>query len=157
MLTPLGLDVDGFGRYNTRMTNNNNEQGNDMTYNFANTIGGKLCAELRTEVMEAIVVPNSMLPAKFHDNVRGGRTLARLEQLTEKRDGITDHVKLKALRERNVARLSAQVDEGSHDITKPFDYSANECDELQLHRNKSILIDGMISGGLLSDDDLTED
>lgn len=138
------------------MTNNNNTQGND-TYNFANTIGGKLMAKLRVEMMECIVVPNSMLPEKFHDDVRGGRTLKRLEELTETRDSVTDHTKLKDLRERNVQRLMAQVAEGSRDIDGPFDWSGNEENELQLHRNRNALIDGMISGGVITEDDLLED
>jgi len=132
---------------------------------FENTIGGQLVAELRQLTREMIVVPNSCLPAEMHDNVRGGRTLARLEQLCEKRDGITAHTKLKALKARNVERLAAQVDSKSvfaaHgdfvDLTGELDYSDNECDDLQLTKNMQALVGGMVNGGIIDADDLLED
>ena len=132
---------------------------------FENTIGGKLVAELRKVTREMIVVPNSCLPAEFHDDVRGGRTLARLEELCEKRDGITAHTKLKALKARNVERLAAQVEAKSvfaaHgdfvDLTGELDYSDNECDDLQLTKNMQALVGGMVNGGLIDADDLLED
>ena len=132
---------------------------------FENTIGGKLVAELRQATRELIVVPNSCLPAEMHDNVRGGRTLARLEELCEKRDGITAHTKLKALKARNVERLAAQVEAKSvfaaHgdfvDLTGELDYSDNECDDLQLTKNMQALVGGMVNGGLIDADDLLED
>ena len=132
---------------------------------FENTIGGQLVAELRQLTREMIVVPNSCLPADMHDNVRGGRTLARLEQLCEKRDGITAHTKLKALKARNVERLAAQVEAKSvfaaHgdfvDLTGELDYSDNECDDLQLSKNMQALVGGMVNGGIIDADDLLED
>jgi hypothetical protein len=132
---------------------------------FENTIGGQLVAELRQLTREMIVVPNSCLPAEMHDNVRGGRTLARLEQMCEKRDGITAHTKLKALKARNVERLAAQVDSKSvfaaHgdfvDLTGELDYSDNECDDLQLTKNMQALVGGMVNGGIIDADDLLED
>ena len=131
---------------------------------FENTIGGQLVAELRQLTREMIVVPNSCLPAEMHDNVRGGRTLARLEQMCEKRDGITAHTKLKALKARNVERLAAQVDSKSvfaaHgdfvDLTGELDYSDNECDDLQLTKNMQALVGGMVNGGIIDADDLLE-
>ncbi len=132
---------------------------------FENTIGGQLVAELRQLTREMIVVPNSCLPADMHDNVRGGRTLARLEQMCEKRDGITAHTKLKALKARNVERLAAQVEAKSvfaaHgdfvDLTGELDYSDNECDDLQLTKNMQALVGGMVNGGIIDADDLLED
>ncbi len=132
---------------------------------FENTPGGKLVAELRQATRELIVVPNSCLPAEMHDNVRGGRTLARLEELCEKRDGITAHTKLKALKARNVERLAAQVEaktiRNGHgdfvDLDSALDYSDNECDDLQLSKNMQAMVGGMISGGIIEADDLLED
>ena len=132
---------------------------------FENTIGGQLVAELRQLTREMIVVPNSCLPADMHDNVRGGRTLARLEQMCEKRDGITAHTKLKALKARNVERLAAQVEAKSvfaaHgdfvDLTGELDYSDNECDDLQLTKNMQALVGGMVNSGIIDANDLLED
>ena len=47
---------------------------------FENTPSGKLLAEFRTAILECITVPNHLLPEEFHDEVRGGRTLKRLEE-----------------------------------------------------------------------------
>ena len=43
----------------------------------------EMLKELEVAVMECIVVPNDMLPESFHDDVRGGRTLARLDEMCE--------------------------------------------------------------------------
>jgi hypothetical protein len=126
-------------------------------YKFENTVGGKLVASLREALADCIVVPNSMLPLDFHDNVRGGRTLKRLEEMCDKRNGLTDHVKIKAIKERNIARLAAQVAEGETDISEPIDYSQNECDEIAQHRAECALVNGMVNGGFLDADDLLED
>jgi len=132
---------------------------------FENTPSGKLLAEFRTAIMESITVPNHLLPAEFHDDVRGCRTLARLDQLCDKRDGVSEHTKLKALKARNVERLAAQVEAKSvfaaHgdfvDLSGELDYSDNECDDLQLTKNMQALVGGMVNGGLIDADDLLED
>jgi len=132
---------------------------------FENTIGGKLVAELREAVREMIVVPNEWLPEEMHDNVRGGRTLARLEELCDKRDGVTEFTKTQAIKARNIERLRKQVEEKSifktHkggtdfvDLSEGLDYSDNECDELQLHRNQMALVGGMVNGGIIDADEL---
>jgi len=58
---------------------------------FENTPSGKLLAEFRTAILECITVPNHLLPEEFHDHKSGERTLARLEELCDERDGITEH------------------------------------------------------------------
>ena len=71
-------------------------------FNFENTVGGRLVKQMKKAVAECIAIPNSWLPEEFHDNVRGGRTIARLNQMMDKKEGLTDHVKLKALKARNI-------------------------------------------------------
>ena len=128
----------------------------------------KELAKLQKAIMETIVVPNEWLPEELHDEVRGGRTLERLEQICDKRDGITEHVKAQAAKARNIAKLRAQVEAKSvfftHkggtdfvDLDGELDYSGNECDELQLHKNQMALVGGMVSGGLIDADDLLEE
>ena len=125
-------------------------------------------AKLEKAIMETIVVPNEWLPEELHDDVRGGRTLERLEELCDKRDRITEHTKKQAIKARNIEKLRKQFEEKAvyktHkggtdfvDLDSEFDYSDNECDELQLHKNMQALVGGMISGGLLDADDLLED
>lgn len=137
-------------------------------FDFSKTEGGRIYAELVKLTQEMIVVPNSCLPAEFHDDVRGGRTLARLNELTDKRDGITEHTKKQAIKARNIAKLRKQFEEKAQykthkggtdfvDLSDGFDYSDNECDEIALHRAECALIGGMVNGGLIDADDLLED
>jgi len=126
-------------------------------FNFSRTIGGKLGAACKEDMKDAIFIPNSMLPEKFHDLVRGGRSLKRLEELCDKRDGLSDHVKIKAIKERNIALLSAQVAEGETDIDKPFDWSQNEFDEIALNRHEIAMVNAMVASGVIDADDLLEE
>jgi len=132
---------------------------------MSNPATGRMFDELARLVRESIVVPNHLLPEDFHDHTRGGRTLERLEQLCDERDGNTEHRKLKELKARNVAKLAAQVEaktiRNGHgdfvDLDSELDYSANECDDLALTRNMMALVGGMVNGGIIDADDLLED
>ncbi len=114
---------------------------------------------LREAWIDAIIIDNSGLPESFRDHVRGGRSLRRLEEMCEKRDGITPHVKHKAIKARNIERLAAQVshlrETGEMDFA--LDYSQNECDEIAQHRAECALVNGMVNGGFIDADDLLED
>ena len=92
---------------------------------------------------------------EYHDDVRGGRTIARLEQECDVREGLSEHVKLKALKARNIERLRKQVT--GHDIDCELDYSENETDELQQHKNEMAFVGGMISSGMIDASDLEEE
>ena len=132
---------------------------------FSNPATGRMFDELAKSIRECITVPNHLLPEEFHDHTRGGRTLERLEQLCDERDGNTEHRKLKELKARNIEKLAAQVEaktiRNGHgdfvDLDSELDYSMNEIDELQLHRNMAALVGGMVNGGLIDADDLLED
>ena len=120
---------------------------------------------MQQKFAEVITAPNHLLPEDFHDEVRGCRTLARLEELCDKRDGITEHVKKQATKARNIERLRKQVEATSRfnergdfiDLEHGLDYSDNECDDLQLTKNMQALVGGMVNGGLIDADDLLED
>ena len=119
---------------------------------MSNPATGRMFDELAKSIRECITVPNHLLPEEFHDHTRGGRTLERLEQLCDERDGNTEHRKLKELKARNVAKLAAQVEaktiRNGHgdfvDHDSELDYSMNEIDELQLHRNMAALVLSLI-------------
>lgn len=115
-----------------------------------------IIAQLEAAVKEVIVVPNHWLPVEMWDNVRGGRTIERLEKILDKRDGLTAHRKLKATKARNIEKLAAQVSEKG-EIDGPLDYSQNEVDEIAQYRAECALVGGMVSGGLIDADDLLED
>jgi hypothetical protein len=99
-------------------------------YKFENTVGGKLVKGLEVAIKECLVVPNSWLPEEFHDKVRGGRTLARLDQMCDKQEGVTEHRKLKALKAENIENYRKQFEESGE-----FEYNGHT-DKLQLHRNE---------------------
>ena len=129
----------------------------------------EMLKELEVAVLECIVVPNDMLPESFHDDVRGGRTLARLDEMCEDiADGETAHQKAKAAKARNVEKLRKQVEEKSifttHkggtdfvDLSEGLDYSDSEADEVQLHKNMMAMVGGMVNSGMIDADDLLED
>jgi len=117
----------------------------------------QLIANFKKAVEDCIEIPNSWLPEDLHDNVRGCRTITRLNELLDKKDGLTAHVKLKALKARNIERMAAQIEGDSAEMDFPIDYSQNETDEIMQHRAEMALVSGMISGGLIDADDLLED
>ena len=121
-----------------------------MSYNLNNTIGGRLLLKLEKEIKECIVVPNSWLPEEWHDKVRGGRTLARLEQVCDKRAGITSHRKIKALKAENIENYRKQFEENGS-----FEYDGHT-DEMQLHRNEMAMVRGMVNSGMIDVEDLLE-
>jgi hypothetical protein len=121
-----------------------------MSFNLNNTIGGRLLLKLEKEIKECIVIPNSWLPEEWHDKVRGGRTLARLEQVCDKHEGITSHRKIKALKAENVENYRKQFEENGS-----FEYNGHT-DELQLHRNQMAMVRGMLNSGMIDAEDLLE-
>lgn len=126
----------------------------------------ELNAHVEGVFAECIEVPNHMLPERFHDKVRGGRTLARLNELMAEEDETeTAHQKAKAAKARNIEKLRKQVEEKSiyktHkggtdfvDLSEGLDYSDNEADEIQLAKNEYAFVRGMVNGGLIEWDDL---
>ena len=126
----------------------------------------ELNAHMQEQFAELIEVPNSMLPEKYHDNIRGGRTIARLNELmAEEAETETAHQKAKAAKARNIEKLRKQVEEKSiyktHkggpdfvDLSEGLDYSDNEADEIQLAKNEYAFVRGMVNGGLIEWDDL---
>lgn len=135
-------------------------------FEFEKTVGGRLLASFHNELLECVVVPNSMLPENFHDDVRHGRTLARLQELCDVRDGIhTEHQKAKATKARNIEKLARQVEAMSRynergdfiDIEHGLDYSVCEIDEITLYKNECALVAGMVNSGMIDTDDLSEE
>jgi len=126
----------------------------------------QMLAELEVAVNECIVIPNEWLPEGYHDQTRGGRTLARLNEMCdEKQDEESEHQKVKALKARNIEKLQKQVEEkslfASHgdfvDLDSELDYSDNEADEIQLHKNMMALVGGMVNSGMIDAEDLEEE
>jgi hypothetical protein len=118
-------------------------------YKFENTIGGKLVKELKREIQECIVVSNHWLPAEFHDDVRDGRTVARLEQMcnTNAVDDETEHHKLGHLKAVNVENYRRQFE-----ARGKIEYNGH-VDEMQLYKNELAMSNAC---NLIENDDLLE-
>ena len=125
-------------------------------------------AKLEKAIMETLVVPNSWLPEEMHDHKRGGRTLSRLNQICDKRDGLTEHAKKQIAKAENIEKMRKQVEEKSiyhtHkggtdfvDLDGELDWSDNNIDDQQLTKNMQALVGGMVNGGLIDAEDLLED
>jgi hypothetical protein len=126
----------------------------------------ELNAHVQGVFAECIEVPNDLLPEKYHDKIRGGRTLARLNELMAEEDETeTAHQKAKAAKARNIEKLRKQFEQKAiyttHkggtdfvDMESGFDYSENEADEIQLAKNEFAFVRGMVNGGLIEWDDL---
>ena len=109
----------------------------------------EMLEQLRIATQEMIVVPNEWLPESFHDNVRGGRTLARLNEMCENmEDDDTKHQKLKALKAENCENYRKQ-----YEANESFEYNGRR-DEMQLHRNQMSFVSGMVNSGMIDVEDL---
>jgi len=107
----------------------------------------KLFAQFDAAIADCIMVPNEWLPEEMHDNARGGRTLARLEQICDDRDGITAHKKLKATQAENLANYRKHFEQN-----REFEYNRH-VDEIALYNNQMAMVKGMINGGIINEDD----
>ena len=108
-------------------------------------------AKLDKIIQETIVIPNGWLPDHLHDNVRGGRTAARLAEMCDVQEsGLSKTKQVKQLRKENVENYRKQLEE-----TGEIDYNGH-VDELQLSKNQMALVAGMFNGGLLTKEDLLD-
>ena len=89
----------------------------------------KMFDQLDTAILQAFTVPNSWLPEKHHNNKTGCVSLARLNKKCDKREGITDHKKLKAEKARRIENYRQQVAENG-----TFEYI--DIDENKLYNNQ---------------------
>ena len=117
-----------------------------MTYNFENTIGGKLLAQLRRDLMEVIEVPNSYLPEAYHNKRDGYRTLAELDSMMQPvYDGPSDHEIEKAEKARRVEKYRQQWEEN-----ETIEY---DVDEYKLHRYELAFVKGAEDAGWIDKDE----
>ena len=60
-------------------------------------------------IQKCLFVPNELLPEEYHNKKTGYVSLAKLEKKCDKRDGITDHQKLKAEKLRRIGLYRDQM------------------------------------------------
>jgi hypothetical protein len=131
------------GKADPSVVNNEKET---MSYNFENTIGGKLLAQLRLDIMEVIEVPNSYLPEAYHNNRDGHRTLAELDAMMQPvYDGPSDHEIEKAEKAQRVEKYRQQWE-----ANETLEY---DIDEYKLHRFETAFVDGAVASGWIDEDE----
>lgn len=116
-----------------------------MDYKFANTIGGKLIAQLRRDTLEVIEVPNHMLPEAFQNKRDGVRSLAELEAMMKAEEPkLSDHEIEPAEKTQRVEKYRQQWEENE---TLKYDV-----DEYKLHRFETAFIKSAIAAGWIDDE-----
>ena len=88
---------------------------------FYSTPGGQLVLELGRQMRESIVVPNSYLPESYRNRKTGGRTLAQLDKICEKRNAPTPHLIEIAEMAKRIQAYSLQLE-----MNGSFVYDENE-------------------------------
>ena len=89
----------------------------------------KMFDQLDAAILQAFTVPNSWLPEKYHNHKTGCVSLARLNKKCDKREGITDHKKLKAEKARRIEDYRQQFA-----ASGTFEYT--DVDEHKLYNNQ---------------------
>lgn len=120
-------------------------------FDFTKTESWALLENFRRVLEDCIVIHNSALPEHFRDDVRKGRTIKRLNEICDKRDGVTEHKRLKAIKAENIERYAKQAADGGE-----LAYDGHRDDNKQ-YKNEMTLISAMISGGLIDADELEEE
>ena len=122
----------------------NTTKGIDMT-----KIIEQLKAELEAATMEAIWIPNDLLPERYQDDREGGRTLDRIQEVYEREvEPNLEYQRIQAEKAKRVAKYAAEYAERGE-----FDY---DVDPDMQYKNEQSFCNGLIRGGVLDADDFME-
>ena len=122
----------------------NTTKGIDMTKNIE-----QLKAELEAATMEAIWIPNDLLPERYQDDREGGRTLDRIQEVYEREvEPNLEYQRIQAEKAKRVAKYAAEYAERGE-----FDY---DVDPDMQYKNEQSFCNGLIRGGILDSDDFME-
>ena len=103
---------------------------------------------LENAVADCVEIPNEWLPKEYQHGVSGYRTVSNLNRMLDKRDGITDHKKKKAIKAKNV-----EIYRKSMDNHAEIDYNLGTVDQQQLYRNEQAFVEAMVQSGQIYIDD----
>ena len=122
----------------------NTTKGIDMTKNIE-----QLKAELEAATMQALWIPNEVLPERYHDDREGGRTLDRIQEVYEREvEPNLEYQRIQAEKAKRVAKYAAEYAERGE-----FDY---DVDPDMQYKNEQSFCNGLIRGGVLDADDFME-
>ena len=109
----------------------------------------QMLADLEAATMEAIWIPNDLLPERYHDDREGGRTLERIQDVYESEvEPNLEHQRVQAAKAKRVAKYAAEYAERGE-----FEY---DVDVDRQYKNEQSFCDGLVSGGILDSDDFME-
>ena len=109
----------------------------------------QMLADLEAATMEAIWIPNDLLPERYHDDREGGRTLGRIQDVYENEvEPNLEFKRIKAAKAKRVAKYAAEYAERGE-----FEY---DVDADRQYKNEQSFCDGLIAGGILDSDDFME-
>jgi hypothetical protein len=109
----------------------------------------QLKAELEAATMEALWVPNDILPERYHDDREGGRTLSRVQAVYEREiEPNLEHQRVQAEKAKRVAKYAAEYAENG---TITYDV-----DDHKQYDNEQSFCDGLLKAGILDADDFME-
>ena len=109
----------------------------------------QMLADLEAATMEAIWIPNDLLPERYHDEREGGRTLERIQDVYENEvEPNLEYQRIQAAKAERVAKYAAEYAERGE-----FEY---DVDVDRQYKNEQAFCDGLVAGGILDSDDFLE-
>ena len=109
----------------------------------------QMLADLEAATMEAIWIPNDLLPERYHDDREGGRTLERIQDVYESEvEPNLEYQRIQAEKAKRVAKYAAEYAERGE-----FEY---DVDVDRQYKNEQSFCDGLVAGGILDSDDFLE-
>ena len=99
-----------------------------------------------TAELEAIWVPNNMLPESYQDDREGGRTLDRVQQVYDR--DVAPSLEYKRIQEAKAERVAKYAVEYSKEDTITYDV-----DERMQYANEQSFCDGLLKANILDADD----
>ena len=116
-----------------------------MSYDFKKTIGGQLVEQYRQALMEAIEVPNHMLPEEYRNEKTGLRSLAELDTMHTKECGPTQHQIDKAAKAQRVENYRQQWED-----SETIEY---DVDDDRQYRIEVAFVKGAVDNGWVEIDE----
>jgi len=116
-----------------------------MSYDFKKTISGQLAEQYRQALMEAIEVPNHMLPEEYRNEKTGLRSLAELDTMHIKEHGPTQHQIDKAAKAQRIENYRQQWEDN-----ETIEYDKNDD---KLYRFEVAFVKGAVDNGWVEIDE----
>ena len=109
----------------------------------------EMMKDLEAATMEALWIPNEVLPERYHDEREGGRTLERIQEVYEREvEPNLEYQRIQAEKAKRVAKYAAEYAERGE-----FDY---DIDPDMQYKNEQSFCNGLIRGCILDAADFME-